>query len=112
LSPVVSDGITTENLTMLRTRFIMDWYQAYAYSYPFSLFSRHQDMIRNGYFDIYNQWLFGKAENMQLYEAWNKFHQDAMPSLERYLRENPYRPVSADFYNDKVVDGIFLKNKN
>lgn len=112
LSPVVSDGITAENLVMLRTRFIMDWYHTYAFTYPFSLFSRQQDMIRNGFFDAYNQWLFGRAENMQVYEAWNKFHKDAIPSLEQYLRDNPYRPVGGDFYNDKTVDGIFLKNKN
>ena len=61
LSPVVADGITTENLTMVRTRFLMDWYQQkYNEKYPFTLFSRQDRMTRDGYFDIYNQWMFGK----------------------------------------------------
>lgn len=111
LSPVMSDGYTTENLTMLRTRFIMDWTLQYAEKYPFALFTRHDHMIRNGYFDAYNQWLFGKVENQQQYDAWMKFHQDAMPRLEGWMRQFPYRPGSNEFYNEKTVDGIFQKRK-
>lgn len=103
LSPVVADGLTAENLIMLRTRFIMDWYtMGYHKKYPFSLFTRHDDMLRNGYFDIYNQWLFGKAENANVYAAWVKFHNEAIPELEEYLKEKTYRPSASDFYNDKT----------
>lgn len=111
LSPVMADGFTTENLTMLRTRFIMDWTMEYARRYPYSLFSRHDDMIRSGYFDAYNQWLFGKVENAQQYEAWQKFHPNAMPAFESWLRRNPYKPVEGDFYNEKIVEGIFQGKK-
>lgn len=112
LSPVVSDGIYTENLIMLRTRFLMDWTLKYAAKYPFTLFARHDQMLRDGYFDIYNQWLFGKVENLQQYDTWNKFHENAIPQLEAWLQRHPYRPVLGDFYNDKMVDGIFNKTKN
>jgi len=111
LSPVMSDGYTTENLIMLRTRFIMDWTLQYASRYPFSLFSRQDDMIRNGYFDMYNQWLLGIVENKSQYDAWTKFHPDAIRHLEDWLARNPYRPTTADFYNEKIVDGIFQKKK-
>ena len=111
LSPIMSDGISTENLTMLRIRFIMDWTANYADKYPFSLFARNDDMIRSGYFDIYNQWLFGKAENAQQYEAWSKFHAEALPGLQTWLDRNRYIPVEKDFYNDKIVEGIFEKKK-
>jgi tetratricopeptide (TPR) repeat protein len=111
LSPVVSDGITTENLIMLRTRFLMEWMKAYAGKYPISLFNRLDDMLRNGYFDVYNQWVFGKIDNPQQFDAWKKFHPDAIPKLEAWLGEHPYRPVAADFYNSKKVDGIFIKEK-
>jgi tetratricopeptide (TPR) repeat protein len=110
LSPIIADGFSTENLTMLRTRFIMDWDLHYGSKYPFSLFSRQDDLIRNGYFDIYNQWLFGKAENMQLYEAWLRFHPTDMPEFEQWVKERPYYPVAGDFKNDKVVKDIFQKN--
>jgi hypothetical protein len=113
LSPVVADGITAENLTMLRTRFMMDWYQQhFNEKYPFTLFRRQDEMIRDGYFDIYNQWMFGKAENAQMYDAWTKFHADAIPDMEEWLKENKYMAVASDAYNAKEVEGIFLKKDN
>ncbi|RYE23238.1 MAG: tetratricopeptide repeat protein [Sphingobacteriales bacterium] len=111
LAPVVSDGVTTENLTMLRTRFMMDWTLLYSNRFPFSLFIRQDDMIRNGYFDIYNQWLFGKAENVAQYDAWNKFHTDAMPDLQEWMQGHKFRPVAGDAYNDKQVNLVMEKSK-
>lgn len=111
LSPVMSDGYTTENLVMLRTRFIMDWTLQYAQKYPFSLFARHDYMIRNGYFDAYNQWLLGKVENQQQYEAWNKFHQEAISKLEGWMGQYPYRAGDNEFYNAKTADNILKKKK-
>lgn len=108
----VADGFTTENLIMLRTRFIMDWTVKYASRYPFSLFSRQDGLIRNGYFDMYNQWLFGQTENPQQFDAWKKFHPDAMPAMDDWINQNKYQPTTADAYNEKKVDGIFLKLKD
>ena len=107
LSPVVSDGITTENLTMLRTRFMMEWSTQYAGKYPFSMFSRMNDMLRDGYFDAYNQWVFGNIDNHQVFEAWKTFHPDALPAFETWLEQHPFKPAPGEFYNPKQVDGIF-----
>lgn len=112
LSPVMSDGITTENLIMLRTRFIMDWTQNYADRYPYTMFGRHDEMLRRGYYDMYNQWLFGKVENESQYVAWTKFHENAMPAFESWMRQKPYKPVNGDFYNNKEVAGIFPAPSN
>lgn len=112
LSPVVSDGFNIENLIMLRTRFMIEWGEENAARYPFTLFKRQDDMLRKGYFDTYNQWLFGKAISPQEYDAWNKFHVKEMPALEQWLAAHPYQPVRGDVYNRKEVDGIFDKQKN
>ncbi|RYD57690.1 MAG: tetratricopeptide repeat protein [Sphingobacteriales bacterium] len=109
LAPVVSDGVTTETLTMLRTRFLMDWSLQYAQKYPVSLFYRQDQMIREGYFDIYNQWLTGRAENQAQYEAWNRYHPEDMPDFEEWLKDHSYRPVASDAYNMKYVEDIFKK---
>lgn len=109
LAPVITDGITTENLTMLRARFMMDWNMQYSRRFPVSLFYRQDRMIREGYFDIYNQWLFGKAENQHQFEAWKKFHPDDMPDFEEWLQANAYRPVAGDNYNTKDIKGLFNK---
>jgi len=111
LTPVISDGITTENLTMVRTRFLMDWFSAYGDKYPFSLFAYQDQLLRNGFFDIYNEWLFAKAESPQEYTAWTKFHQNAIPQFQAWQSRHALQPVAADFYNDKKVDGLFSKKR-
>jgi hypothetical protein len=83
LTPVVSDGITTENLVMVRTRFLMDWFRQYGEKYPFTLFSYLDGLIRLGKFEIYNEWLFGAAESEVDYESWNQFHEG---DIDRFLK--------------------------
>lgn len=109
--PVVADGITAENLTMLRTRFILDWNRQWAARYPFALFSHHDAMLRAGHFDAYNQTIFGKVENAQAYTAWAGFHPEALSTYESWAAANPLRPGNGGFWNEKKVKGIFLARK-
>lgn len=111
LAPVVSDGISTENLIMLRTRFIMEWRVHYAARYPFELFSRMDQLLRDGEFDAYNQWLFGKTEDADQYNAWNKFNTGKIAELEEWLRQNPFKPNTGSFYNDMKIKGLIPKKK-
>lgn len=111
LAPVMTDGISTENLIMLRSRFTMDWMATYAAKYPFTLFRYWDDLLRGGHFDAYNQWLFGRAENTAQYEAWVKFHAEAVPAYETYYTQHPMQPTAADAYNHAVLKGIFIKTQ-
>lgn len=111
LAPVMSDGITAENLTMMRTRFIMEWTTNYAVKFPFSLFIYQDKMLRDGQFDAYNQWLFGKAENEALYNSWVQFNPNAIPGINAWMLRNRFFPTSADFYNTKEVSMLFAKKK-
>lgn len=111
LAPVVLDGITTENLTMLRTRFEMDWFATYANKYPFTLFSYFDEMTRNGFFDTYNEWMFGMVENKQLFDSWNKFHAGSIQQFTQWRVQHKLVPVATDFYNNKNTSNVFPKNK-
>ncbi len=82
LTPVISDGITTENLTMVSTRLLMKFNDTAAFQD--ALFTYQLELIRNGWFDIYNEWLFGKAEHMGQYDGWNKFHKGDMERFEQW----------------------------
>ena len=57
-SSLTSRGITLESLNMIRTRFILDWYNTYAAKFPYKLFDYQQQLIREGMFEAYNSWLF------------------------------------------------------
>lgn len=111
LTPVVSDGITTENLTMVRTRFVMDWFSRYNDKYPFSLFSYLDELIRTGHFDIYNEWLFGKAESVAEYASWNTFHEGDLARFSLWQNEHQLHPATRDFYNNRNIEGLFNKIK-
>jgi tetratricopeptide (TPR) repeat protein len=88
LTPVVSDGVTTENLTMVRTRVVMnmmDFFKKKTSEYYTDELATYQLMlIRQGWFDIYNEWLFGKAEHSGQYAVWNKFHDGDMARFEQW----------------------------
>ena len=55
------------------------------------------------------KWKAESAENQQFFEAWKKFHPEAIPSLETWLQQHPYRPAATDAYNKKEIDDIFPK---
>ncbi len=111
LSPVVSDGITTENLIMLRTRFMISWLDNYDEKYPYSLFGLHDLMLQNGHFDAYNQWLFGQVEHEAQFESWKKFHPSALPAFEAWAAANKLQPRGTDFYNSKDLKTLFPSGK-
>lgn len=113
LAPVAADGMSTENLTMLRTRFIIDWQAAgYWDQYPFTPFRMHDDLLRTGHFDAYNQWLFARAENPAQADAWNKFHPDAVPAYERYYQQHPLLLTASDAYNGDISRKLFESPNN
>ncbi len=69
-SAIAGNGISTETLGMIRTRFILDWFANKEIQMPFRLFEYHRQLLKEGMFDAYNQWLFGAAENAGMYQNW------------------------------------------
>ena len=59
-----------ETLTMIRTRFVLDWSNDYAGKYPIRLFDYQRQLIQDGIFEAYNQWLFGIVQNLTAYQSW------------------------------------------
>ena len=109
LLPVVADGVTTENLVMLRTRFILEWNRRWAARYPFALFRRWDDLLRSGHFEAYNHTLFAAAENASAAGIWEKMNPEALTDFESWAGANPLRVEAGEAANDGKVKGIFLK---
>src|SRR5450432_270172 len=68
------NGITTETLTMIRTRFLLDWFEKDAAKFPFKLFDYERQLVKEGNFNAYNQWLFGSVQNLAAFETWTNTH--------------------------------------
>lgn len=67
---LVATGINTDVLTMVRLRFVLDWFNTHSSNFPHKLFDQLQLLARDGLFEAYNQWIFGVATNVVEYQYW------------------------------------------
>lgn len=93
---ILSNGYTVETLTMLRTRFLISWQNNYAGQYPFTLFTYQQKVLENGFFDAYNQWLFGSYISSNDFTYWVQKHNELYQNFESWKIKNPLQPASFD----------------
>lgn len=97
-SSLAGRGITTETLTMIRSRFILDWYQNNAIKFPFRLFDYHRQLLQEGMFEAYNEWLFGSIENLAAYDNWTKTHADQYEAFNTFQRSRVFRMPAGQYY--------------
>jgi hypothetical protein len=83
---------------MIRTRFILEWFNSYAARYPFKLFEYHKQLLSEGMFDAYNQWLFGPVENLAAYDNWTKAHADEYNEFNTFQKSRIFRMPQGQFY--------------
>jgi Tfp pilus assembly protein PilF len=93
-------GLSVEVLTMIRTRFILDWYANYAAKFPYKLFDYQQQLIREGMWDAYNQWLFGPIENLTSFESWSKLHKDDYAKFTNFQRGRIFKMPQGQYYKN------------
>ena len=101
LTPLVSKGVTTESLIMIRARFILDWYENYAAKFPHRLFDFQQQLLREGLFEAYNQWLFGTVENLTAFDRWTKAHENEYQDFTAFQRSRIFRVPQGQYYQVK-----------
>jgi len=94
-------GITVESLTMIRTRFILEWFDKYAVKFPFRLFDYQRQLIQEGMFEAYNQWLFGSVENLAAYDNWNKTHNAEYASFAAFQKTRVFKMPVGQYYQLK-----------
>ncbi len=97
-SVLLNRGITTESLTMIRTRFILDWFATNASKFPFRLFEYQRQLLQEGMFEAYNQWLFGTVENLASYDNWTKTHTEAYTAFTGFQKGRIFKIPSGQYY--------------
>jgi len=97
-SSLVSRGLSTETLNMIRTKFILDWFANYASKFPFKLFDYQQQLIREGMFEAYNQWLFGTVENLSAFDQWTKTNADAYTKFSNFQKSRVFKMPVGQYY--------------
>ena len=97
-SPVTAGGITTEILSMVRSRFTLDWFSVKTRP-AFKLFSYQQQLLKDGMFEAYNQWLFGATENLSAYENWVKTHNAEYQSFLASQKTRIFKVPADQYYH-------------
>lgn len=89
-------GITPETLTAIRTRFILNWFNnGDAQKFPFKLFALQRTLLQEGYFNAYNQWLFGQDDQ---YKTWMAVNKDESQAFQQYQRNVLFKPLKGQYY--------------
>ncbi len=96
---VVLNGLNAETLTMLRARFILDWYNTYAKKYPFKLFDLQQQYLEEGLFSAYNQWIFGPTQNLASYQNWISTHSGEYDAFTRFQEGRVFKMPQGQYYH-------------
>ncbi len=100
---VVINGLNAETLTMLRTRFILDWDQTYANKFPFRLFEYQEQFLEEGLFPAYNQWIFGSAQNLASYQNWTGTHAEEYAAFNKFQQGRIFK-VPEGQYLSLILD--------
>jgi hypothetical protein len=91
-------GITPETLTVIRTRFVLDWYDKYGANFPFKLFEHQKQLLQEGMFEAYNFWLFGPAANLKTYQTWQQYHQEDLNTFLSFIRSKVFKVPEGQQY--------------
>ncbi len=100
-SSLANHGITTETLTMIRSRFILEWFDKYASRFPYKLFDYQRQLLQEGIFNAYNQWLFGTIENLATYDNWTKTHDEEYKNFTAFQKTRVFKMPPGQYYQAK-----------
>ena len=98
LNFTVKDGVTAESLTVLRTKFIINWFNTYPSNYPFRLFEYQRQLLKAGMFEAYNEWIFGAAGNLPAFQAWSNTHSDEYNRFINFQKGRIFKLPEGQYY--------------
>ncbi len=92
-------GLNAETLTMIRTRFILDWNKTYIKKFPFRLFDLQENLLEEGLFPAYNQWIFGAAQNLSAYQNWTGAHGEEYLAFNKFQAGRIFKIPERQYYH-------------
>jgi tetratricopeptide (TPR) repeat protein len=94
---VADAGINAETLTMIRTRFILDWFSENKRP-AFRLFDYQRQLLQEGLFNAYNQWIFGSSQNLSSFQNWVNTHPDEYTLFTNFQKNRIFKIPEGEYY--------------
>jgi len=95
-SSLAGGNITPESITMIRTRFILDWFSETKRP-SFMLFDFQKQLLQDGLFDAYNQWVFGSAQSLPAFQSWVNAHPDEYAAFISFQKSRIFTVNNSDY---------------
>lgn len=93
------EEVNTATLVKIRTKFILSWFNDNPEKTPFYLFEFQRNLLQNGMFDAYNQWLFGSSENLVQFHRWVRLHENEYDAFIRFQKSFPLSIPQGQYYH-------------
>lgn len=93
-----SYGVTPEVLTAIRTKFVLDWFAPGVTHPEYRLFEYHRQLLQQGFFEAYNQWLFGSVTSTSAYQNWVTTHADENKTFTDFQRGRVFKIPDGQYY--------------
>ncbi len=97
-SSALAMGVTPEALIILRSQFIEDWFKKNAIQFPFRLFEYQRQLMKEGLFDAYNQWIFGPADDLTTYQTWANTHNEEYTRFNNFQKGRIFKLPQGQYY--------------
>jgi tetratricopeptide (TPR) repeat protein len=96
---LASLGLNPESLTMIRTRFILEWSNSNSTKFPYHLFDYQRQLLQEGMFDAYNQWIFGSAQNLAAFQNWITIHSTEYSAFSNFQKGRIFKMPGEQYYH-------------
>jgi hypothetical protein len=96
----VNMGVTSESLSILRSKFILAWFEKYADKYPYRLFEYQRQLLKEGLFDAYNEWAFGASIGLSSFQNWTTQHADDYNRFINFQKGRVFKIPSGQNYRN------------
>lgn len=97
-SSALAMGVTPESLMILRSQFIEDWFKKYSTQFPYRLFDYQRQLMKEGLFDAYNQWIFGPADDLTAYQTWANTHTEEYTRFNNFQKGRIFKLPQGQYY--------------
>ncbi|HRE52431.1 MAG TPA: tetratricopeptide repeat protein [Flavitalea sp.] len=101
-SHTIANGVTPDALSVLRTRFLLNWFEKDASRFPFRLFEYHQQLAKTGMFEAYNQWIFAAAKDLAGFQQWIATHPEEYEKFNAFQKSRVFKLPEGQYYQTPV----------
>jgi len=87
----LAQGNTTMDLIAFHVRLVFDWFNNNPDSISIKLLDHHRQLLREGHFESYMQWLLGASTNQVVFQRWYALNDRAYHAFKQYLQKHPFK---------------------